>query len=101
MGFSNLEAGFFKNHAFAEVTIRRSLAEGSHQRRKATPPSKEKMEAKKRSYPYRCEATSPEGFLQQLTASYLAHGYFFYVSGWLPVGFGQKVRNSFGLVGTT
>lgn len=44
------------------------------------------MEAKKRLYPYRFEATTPEGFLQQLTANYLAHGYFFYVTGWVPEG---------------
>lgn len=44
------------------------------------------METRKREYPYRFEATTPEGFLQQLTANYLAHGYFFYVSGWVPKG---------------
>ena len=44
------------------------------------------MEAKRKPYPYRCEATTPEGFLQQLTANYLAHGYFFYVPGWVPEG---------------
>ena len=33
---------------------------------------------------YRCVATSPEGFVQQLAACYLPHGYWFYVSGFIP-----------------
>ncbi len=33
---------------------------------------------------YRCEATSPEGFVQQLAVSYLRHGYWFYVRGTIP-----------------
>lgn len=33
---------------------------------------------------YRCEATSVAGFVQQLAVGYLAHGYYFYVSGWIP-----------------
>jgi hypothetical protein len=33
---------------------------------------------------YRCEATSVEGFVQQLAVSYLAHGYWFYVAGHVP-----------------
>jgi hypothetical protein len=33
---------------------------------------------------YRCEATSVEGFVQQLAVSYLAHGYWFYVTGHVP-----------------
>jgi len=33
---------------------------------------------------YRCSATSIEGFVQQLAVGYVAHGYWFYVSGWIP-----------------
>ena len=33
---------------------------------------------------YRCEATSPVGFVQQLASCYLPHGYWFYVSGCIP-----------------
>src|SRR5690349_10941734 len=33
---------------------------------------------------YRCEATTPEGFIQQLAVSYVANGYWFYVSGVIP-----------------
>ena len=33
---------------------------------------------------YRCEATSIEGFVQQLAVSYVANGYWFYVSGIIP-----------------
>lgn len=33
---------------------------------------------------YRCVATSVGGFVQQLATSYLANGYWFYVSGWIP-----------------
>jgi hypothetical protein len=35
---------------------------------------------------YRCEATSPEGFVQQLAVSYLGNGYWFYVTGQVPSG---------------
>ena len=35
---------------------------------------------------YRCIATSPEGFVQQLVSAYLSHGYWFYVSGIIPLG---------------
>lgn len=35
---------------------------------------------------YRCEATSRAAFVQQLAASYLANGYYFYVSGTIPLG---------------
>src|SRR4051812_43566413 len=35
---------------------------------------------------YRCEATSVEGFIQQLAVGYLARGYVFYVSGRVPEG---------------
>ncbi len=33
---------------------------------------------------YRCIASSPQGFLQQLAASYLAKGYWFYTQGFIP-----------------
>lgn len=33
---------------------------------------------------YRCEATSVEGFIQQLACNYLPHGYWFWVSGVVP-----------------
>jgi hypothetical protein len=33
---------------------------------------------------YRYEAASIEGFVQQLAAAYLPHGYWFYVTGWIP-----------------
>ena len=33
---------------------------------------------------YKCVATTPEGFIQQLAVSYVAHGYWFYVSGLIP-----------------
>jgi hypothetical protein len=33
--------------------------------------------------PYRCEATSVEGFVQQLAVSYVRNGYFFYVPGFV------------------
>jgi hypothetical protein len=35
---------------------------------------------------YRCVATTLEGFVQQLAVAYVAHGYFFYVSGVVPDG---------------
>jgi hypothetical protein len=35
---------------------------------------------------YRFEATSPEGFVQQLAVSYLGNGYWFYVTGEIPEG---------------
>jgi hypothetical protein len=35
---------------------------------------------------YRAEAQSIEGFVQQLAVSYLSHGYYFYVTGWIPEG---------------
>lgn len=35
---------------------------------------------------YRCEATSVEGFIQQLAVSYIANGYRFYVPGVIPDG---------------
>jgi hypothetical protein len=35
---------------------------------------------------YRAEATSVEGFVQQIACCYLRHGYWFYVSGWIPQG---------------
>ena len=33
---------------------------------------------------YRCEARSLEAFIQQLAVSYVARGYWFYVTGWVP-----------------
>lgn len=33
---------------------------------------------------YRCEATSVQGFVQQVAVSYVANGYFFYVAGCIP-----------------
>ena len=35
---------------------------------------------------YRAEATSIEGFVQQIACCYLRHGYWFYVAGWIPQG---------------
>lgn len=34
--------------------------------------------------PYRCEASSLEGFVQQIACSYLRHGYWWYVTGHIP-----------------
>lgn len=34
--------------------------------------------------PYRCVASSAAGFVQQLAVSYIAHGYWFYVTGEIP-----------------
>jgi hypothetical protein len=34
--------------------------------------------------PYRCVATTPAGFVQQLAVSYITHGYWFYVTGQIP-----------------
>jgi hypothetical protein len=42
--------------------------------------------AGKRATEYRCEASSVEGFIQQLAVSYVKNGYFFYVSGAIPEG---------------
>lgn len=33
---------------------------------------------------YQCVATSVAGFVQQLAVGYIAHGYYFYVSGFIP-----------------
>ena len=33
---------------------------------------------------YRCVATSVPGFVQQLAVAYVAHGYWFYVTGRVP-----------------
>jgi len=35
---------------------------------------------------YRCVATSVAGFVQQLAVAYVAHGYWFYVTGRVPEG---------------
>jgi hypothetical protein len=37
-------------------------------------------------FTYRCEATSVEGFVQQLAVSYVRNGYFFYVPGYVREG---------------
>ncbi len=51
---------------------------------------------------YRCEATTVEGFVQQLACCYLPHGYWFYVSGWAPAGkdpraVDQKLLGKYGI----
>lgn len=85
MGVYNLEVGF--STALEGCLDLKVSGRGAAPAEKSGPNTiKESMEAKTRMYPYRVEATSPEGFLQQLTANYLAHGYFFYVSGWVPEG---------------
>src|SRR5687767_10846672 len=33
---------------------------------------------------YRCEATTLDGFIQQLAVGYVSRGYVFYVCGWVP-----------------
>jgi hypothetical protein len=38
----------------------------------------------KRAPMYRCEATSVEGFIQQLAVAYITNGYWFYVAGTIP-----------------
>lgn len=35
---------------------------------------------------YACTSTSLQGFIQQLAVSYIAHGYWFYVTGFVPEG---------------
>lgn len=35
---------------------------------------------------YRCECTSPRGFIQQLAVAYVSNGYYFYVVGLVPEG---------------
>lgn len=34
---------------------------------------------------YRCRAVSLAGFIQQLAVAYVAHGYWFYARGWIPI----------------
>ncbi len=34
---------------------------------------------------YRCRAVSLPGFIQQLAVAYVAHGYWFYARGWIPI----------------
>jgi hypothetical protein len=51
---------------------------------------------------YRYEATSVEGFIQQLASNYLPHGYWFYVAGCLPEGrdprtVDQKLTEKYGI----
>ncbi len=36
--------------------------------------------------PYRAEVISLEGFVQQIACCYLRHGYWFYVTGYIPLG---------------
>ena len=36
--------------------------------------------------PYRAEVISLEGFVQQIACCYLRHGYWFYVTGYVPLG---------------
>jgi hypothetical protein len=40
---------------------------------------------------YLCETTSIEGFVQLLACNYLPHGYWFYVTGWIPDGKDPRV----------
>jgi hypothetical protein len=35
---------------------------------------------------YLCEATTATGFVQQVACQYLPHGYWFFVTGWVPEG---------------
>ena len=51
---------------------------------------------------YRCNATSPEGLVQQVAVCYLRHGYWFYVTGRIPPGkdpegIDQKLIAKYGL----
>jgi hypothetical protein len=51
---------------------------------------------------YRCVATSVAGFVQQLVSCYLPHGYWFYVSGFIPPGknpesIDQKLMGKYGI----
>ncbi len=51
---------------------------------------------------YRCIATSVTGFVQQLVSCYLPHGYWFYVSGFIPNGkdprtVDQKLLDKYGI----
>jgi hypothetical protein len=39
---------------------------------------------------YRCEAPTIDGFVQQLAVSYIANGYWFYVTGVIPEGKDQR-----------
>src|SRR4051812_10323302 len=43
-------------------------------------------EGGKKAVVYLCEATTAEGFVQQLAVSYIGHGYWFYVTGVVPDG---------------
>lgn len=51
---------------------------------------------------YRYEAATLEGFIQQLAVAYIAHGYFFYVTGHVPDGkdpakVDQKLLDKYGI----
>ena len=52
--------------------------------------------------PYRYVATSPEGLVQQVAVSYLRHGYWWYVTGRIPVSkppelIDQKLLDKYGI----
>lgn len=60
---------------------------------------------RKASIPYRCVATSVEGFVQQLAVAYVARGYWFYVAGTIPKGIDpgrvdQKLIAKYGITGS-
>lgn len=51
---------------------------------------------------YRYEATSVEGFVQMLASNYLPHGYWFYVTGFVPEGkergaIDRKILSKYGI----
>jgi hypothetical protein len=51
---------------------------------------------------YRCEATSVEGFVQQLAVSYVRNGYFFFVTGYVrdgrdPTAIDRKLIGQYGI----
>lgn len=58
---------------------------GGLTRAKKQPPSSSRLGGMK-PYPYPCEATSVEGFVQHLACNLLPHGFYFYVTGRVPEG---------------
>src|SRR6516165_5217426 len=40
---------------------------------------------------YRCEVDSVQAFIQQVAVNYVAHGYYFYQTGWIPEGKNPKL----------
>jgi hypothetical protein len=59
-------------------------------------------EPRKVGMEYRCIATSTTGFIQQLVSCYLPHGYYFYVSGFIPPGkepeaIDEKLKGRYGI----